>query len=258
MSKQSIKRYVVGHDLHFPKVHQPTVDCFFEVVQDLQPDGLILGGDQFDNEEISHHNSNKPFYKERRCYMRNQELFEKEFLTPLEKLLPKKCEKTWIIGNHDFWQFQFVEEHPEFEGLIDRESALQLDKRNWEIVPLGHTKKIGELNVTHGEALSGTGNQASGYPARKAVELYGSNVLTGHTHAPQSFAKISPVEQKRKHMGYVNAILGNTNPSYLRNRPTSWLTGFSIVELFAKGFFNCYTVIVSEGLCSYGGKLYGK
>lgn len=257
MSKQQVRRYVVGHDLHFPKVHQPTVECFFEVIDDIKPYGIILGGDQFDNEEISHHNSNKPYYKERRSYLRNRELFERNFLTPLEKLLPKNCEKTYVTGNHDAWQFQFIEEHPEFEGVVDHEAALKIEERGWEIVPLGHSKKVGEINVIHGEVLSGIGNQAGMYPSRKAVELYASNVLAGHTHAPQSFAKISPVEQKKKHMGYINAILGNVNPNYLRSRPTAWLNGFAIIESYDKGFFNCYTVIVNEGICAYGGVRYG-
>lgn len=255
--RSSVKRYVVAADLHFPKLHRPTFEAMIEFIKDIKPAGFIFQGDQFDNEEISHHNKNKPYYKERRSYLRNQEAFDEEVLTVLEQALPRGASRTWIVGNHDDWEFQFVETHPELEGVVDRVAALGLEKRGWEIIPLGHSKKLGELNVIHGEVLTGIGNQAGAYPAKKAVEIYAGNVLAAHTHAPQSFTKISPVEQRKKHMGHINAILGATNPGYLRNRPTAWLNGFSVVEVQKNGFFNLYTIIVIDGKFSYGGKLYG-
>lgn len=254
MSKD-LKRYVVAHDLHFPKIHQKTFDLMCQVIDDIQPDGFIFGGDQFDNEEISHHNQGKPFYKERRSYVRNQENFESNILGSLNAVLPPNAEKVWIIGNHDDWEFQFVESHPELEGLVDRVVALELEEKGWEVIPLGHAKTIGDLNIIHGEVLTGVGNQAGMYPSRKAVELYGSNVLAGHTHAPQSFTKISPVVQRKKHMGWIAPILGATNPTYLRNRPTAWLNGFTVVEFYGK-LFNLYPVVVNENKCAYGGTLY--
>jgi hypothetical protein len=259
MAKSSaVARYVIGADLHFPKVSWPTFNAMLHLIDDIKPAGFVFQGDQFDNEEISHHNSNKPYYKEKRSYLRNQEQFIERILNPLDKVLGA-ASRTWIIGNHDDWEFQFVERHPEFDGFVDRVAALSLKSRGWEIVPLGHAKRIGELNIIHGEVLTGIGNQAGMYPSRKAVELYGGNVLAAHTHAPQSFTKISPVQHKRKHMGWISPILGATNPAYLKNRPTAWLTGFSVLEVYnAKGYFNLYPVIVADGECSYAGKRYGK
>lgn len=254
---EKVKRYVIGHDLHFPKVNWPTWDCMMELVSDIKPDGFIWGGDQFDNEEISHHNSNKPYYKTKGSYLRNQTGFDDKCLTPLEQHLAKGAEKVYIIGNHCHWSFQFVEEHPEFEGLVDQPSALRLVERGWEIIELGHAKEIGDLTVIHGEVLTGCGNQAGAYPSKKAVEIYGTNVLAGHTHAPQSFTKISPVNHRRKHMAWIAPILGDCNPAYLRNRATAWLNGFTVVEVMPSGAFNCFPVIVTDGQCSYGGKVYG-
>lgn len=253
-----VKRYVVAHDLHFPEYSRPTWDAMIEFVEDIKPAGFIFGGDQFDNAEISHHNKNKPLYRERRSYVRNQENFDQDILTPVEAMLPRGCEKVWIIGNHDDWEFQFVEEHPELEGLVDRVAALHLVDRGWEVVPLGHTKRLGELNVIHGEILTGIGNQAGAFPSKKAIEIYGSNVLAGHTHAPQSFAKISPVEVRKKYMAWIAPALCTVNPGYLRNRPTAWLNGFTVVELREKGLFNLYPIVVIDGKFSFGGKEYGE
>jgi hypothetical protein len=116
----------------------------------------------------------------------------------------------------------------------------------------------GSAQGDHGEILTGIGSQGGAFRSKKAVELYAGNVLAGHTHAPQSYTKISPVEQRKKHGGWINAILGATNPDYLRNRPTAWLNGFTVVELYtANGFFsNLYSVVVLNGRFSYGGKIY--
>jgi len=255
MSK--LETWIWCHDLHYPKYDKPTWDAMMEFIKDVKPTGFGFGGDQFDNQEISHHTKGKPFYRERASFQRNTTGFTREILEPLERSLGKS-KRVWIIGNHDRFEHDLIEEQPELEGVIEREHALKLEARGWTIVPLGHAYKLGELRVIHGEILTGIGNQAGAFPARKAVELYGSNVLAGHTHAPQSFAKISPVESKKKFMGWIAPILGDVNPSYLRNRPTAWLNGFTIVELREKGLFNLYPVIVIDGQFSFAGKLYGK
>lgn len=255
MSKQQVRRYVVGADLHYPLVDLPTFKCMLKVIEDIRPDGFIFQGDQFDNVEISHHTKGKPIFRERGAYERNQKNFDKIILQPLEKLLKGKL-KVWIQGNHERFETDLIEEMPELEGVIDHVQSLHLVDRGWEIVELGHAYVLGELTVCHGEVLSGVGNQGGVFPARKAVDMYGTNVLVAHSHSPQSFTKISPVDHKRKHMAWVNAILGNTNPAYLRNRPTAWLHGFTLVEVHPNGFFNLYPVIVCDGECSYGGVLY--
>lgn len=226
-----------------------------EFIKDVKPAGFIFGGDQFNNEEISHHTKGKPFYRERASFHRNTTGFAQDILGPLERSLGKS-ERTWIVGNHDRFEHDLIEEQPELEGIIERVDSLKLEERGWKVVPLGHSHRLGELNVIHGEILTGIGNQAGAFPAKKAIEIYAGNVLAGHTHAPQSFAKISPVEVKKKYMAWIAPILGEVNPAYLRNRPTAWLNGFTIVELRDKGLFNLYPIVVIDGEFSYGGKLY--
>jgi hypothetical protein len=248
--------WVAGYDLHYPQYDALTVAAMLEFIADVKPKGFIFGGDQFDNAEISHHNRRKPIYKPRGAYDRNTKRFDEEILKPLERAISTRAERVWIIGNHDDWEREFIEGHPEFEGCVERPSSLRLEERGWEIVPLGRAKRIGHLNIIHGEVLTGFGSAFGIYPARKAVEIYGDNVLAGHTHAPQSFARISPVEQKKKHMGWIAPILGHVNPIYLENRPTAWMQGFVVIEFYGE-FFNLYPIISFGGRFSYGGRIYG-
>jgi predicted phosphodiesterase len=247
--------WVAVFDLHYPQVNWPTWNAILDFCKKNKVSGFIFGGDQFDNAEISHHNRNKPIFKERASYKRNTDGFTKNILDAIEPLV--KGERVWIVGNHDDWERQLVESMPELEGSVERELLLGLEKRKWNVVPLGHAYKLGKLHVIHGEVLTGIGNQAGAFPSKKAVELYAGSVLAGHTHAPQSYTRISPVNSKDKWMGWIAPIAGGTNPIYLRNRPTAWANGFVIVEKLEGGNFNCYPVIVSNGKFSYGGKVYG-
>lgn len=252
------KLYVVLHDIHWPKINRAVFAAVMDFISHNEIAGLTFGGDQFDFEEISHHNKKKALYKVPGSYRRNILTFDDLVLTPLERLLPKGAEKVWHIGNHERFEFDLIEEHPEFEGLVDHTQILNLRSRGWKVMELGHASKIGKLNVVHGEILTGNGNQASMYPSRKAVELYGANVLAGHVHYAQSFTRVSPVENTQKHMGWIAPCMCNLNPDYLRNRPTAWINGFTIVELMEGGAFNLYPVIVTKGRFSFAGRVYGR
>lgn len=254
----AIKQAVAVYDTHYPEWHKPTWGVIFDYLRKNKPDIFIFGGDQFHFDCISHHTRDLPLYRVRRGYRNDIEGFRRDILDPLERLLPKGCTKIWIIGNHERFERDLIERNPELEGAIDHVELLALADRGWTIIPLGHCYKLGKLNIIHGETLSGIGNQAGMYPSRKAVELYAGNVLAGHTHAPQTFTKVSPVEHTNKWQGHIAPIAGSVNPSYLRNRATAWLNGMVLIDVFPNGQFNLYPVIVINGTASYGGKQYGK
>lgn len=253
-----VKTYVVLADIHWPKTNIPTVNAVKDFLAQNKVDGLVYQGDQLDFECISHHTKGKPLYRVRNGYKKDLQGFEATVLKPIDKLLKANADKYWIKGNHERFEHDMVEEQPELEGVLDHVSHLKLEELGYKVIELGHCIKLGKLNIIHGEVLSGIGNQGGIFPARKAVELYGGNVLAAHSHSPQMFTKISPVEHTQKHQGYINAILGDTNPSYLRNRPTAWGHGFSIVELHEDGTYNLYLVNVHKGVFSFGGKVYGE
>lgn len=249
--------HVVVHDLHWPKLDGPTFNALMDFLMHNKIASFRFGGDQFDFECISHHTKGKGLYRTAGKYKRDLATFDQYVLTPIEQTIGKRAEKVWHIGNHERFEFDFVEEHPELEGTIDHVAQLKLVERGWKVVKLGHASRIGKLNVIHGEILTGMGNVYGIFPSRKAVELYGGNVLAGHTHAPQSYTRISPVEHTQKHMGWIAPCAGNVNPTYLQNRPTAWLNGFTLVETMDNGAFNVYPIIITKGRFSFGGTVYG-
>lgn len=258
MSKQA-GLWVWAFDIHSPKIHRPTLSAMMHFVSDNTDyiTGFGFGGDQNDNEEISHHNKKKIIFRKVGAYKHNTQFFDDEVLKPVESLLSDDAQKVWIVGNHDDWENQLVEEQPELLGTVERIHLLNLEYRGWQIVERGGIYRLGKLSVIHGETLSGLGNQASAYHARRAVEAYGRSVLYGHIHSPQSYAKVGPFTQTDKHMAWCSPIIGNTNPAYLQKRPTAWINGFTIVEVQENGSFNVFPVVVTNGKFRYGGISYG-
>lgn len=256
--------WVAVFDLHFPKVHNPTWDAITEFLirNRSKVAGFYFGGDQMDNQEISHHTKGRPLLRAPGSYKRNTTNFDKNILTPLEALLPTEAERVWQKGNHDGWEEELVEHQPELQGTIERPILLDLDARGWTVLDVGDHYRLGKLTLLHGEVLSGIGNQASIYHAKRAVETYCASVVYGHMHAPQTYTKVLPHNHRDKWQAHCAPIAGATNPGYLRNRPTAWLNGFVIIELIdpedRNSNFNVYPIIVSEGQFSFGGNVYGK
>ena len=242
--------WVCWFDLHSPKIHKPTYDAAMDFIKHVPVRGFIFGGDQNDNSEISHHNHGKILFREPGAYKRNTEKI-RTVLTEIEAALPADAVRVWIKGNHDDWERQLVETHPELQGTVERDKLLDLTGRGWKVIETGQEYALGKLSVIHGETLAGANH------ARKAVEVYGSSVLYGHFHGPQSYARVSPFRQKHKHMGYCSPILGETNPHYLRNKPTNWVNGITLVEMQADGNFNVISLNIINGKFRYGGVQYG-
>lgn len=253
-----VKTCAVLADIHYPHYDKATLKAVLDYLDKNKVDVLIFQGDQLDMQNISHHTKGKPGLRDKGGYLDDIYGFERDVLKPVEARLKKDCKKYWIIGNHEDWEQDLVDEQPELKKLIDHVRLLKLKELGYEVVPLGHAVRLGKLTVVHGEALTGIGNQAGAFSAKKAVELYASNVLAAHTHAPQCFTRVSPVDSSQKWQGYISPIIGSLNPHYLRNRPTAWINGFSLVELHEDGTFNLYLINIIKGSFSYGGVVYGK
>jgi len=246
--------WVLAFDIHWPKVHKPSLLAMMDFMKKNPVRGFIFGGDMQDNSEISHHNVRRIIFREPGAYARNTEGFEKNVLNPIEALLPKYATRVWIGGNHDGpggWERQLVEENPELEGSIERDKLYKLVERGWTVIEMGKGFNLGKALVLHGEAI-GSANHA-----KKAVENYAQSVFYGHHHTIQSHTKVLPQNQNDKWIGQSFPALCATNPVYTRNAPNSWVNGFGIVELDDKGNFNAYPVVVSNGSFRYGGRNYG-
>lgn len=251
--------WIIYSDAHWPTTDMRTFRAMLDFITRNRKGiaGVIDLGDTFDNSSIAHHNKGKPIHHVPGSFAAETRSFDRDFLSPLESALPRRAKRIIITGNHTRFESDYIDEHPELAGVIDRFAALGLKDRGWQIVPLGMSYRLGKLTCIHGDQLSGAWG-SSAMPSRKAIEVYGSSVIQGHSHSPQSYCRISPVDQHEQRMGYVCPILGTTNASYMRNRPNAWANGFAIADVRKDGTFNLYTVVTTDGQFTFAGVTYGK
>lgn len=254
LKKTKAGLWVLSGDEHYPEIHKPSFNAqmeFLEVNKKLIR-GYAKTGDQHDNSEISHHNKRRIIFKETGSYKRNTDGYLRDVLDPIESVLEPEVEKHWIDGNHEHWERQLIEENPEFEGSIERHKLYDIVGRGWNYHPTGTGFDIGKLHVIHGETLKGSNH------AKNAVETYAQSVAYFHFHTTQQWTKILPQAKTDKWVGFACPCMCNKNPVYLRNGPTAWLNGFTIVDVREDGNFNVFQAIISDGQFSYAGRTYGK
>ena len=248
--------HVFAPDVHYPEVNKKALAALLDFLQHNKLKTFIFGGDQFSNNEISHWNKKRIIFKQPGLYKRNSDGFDRDVLTKVEERLEKTTNKIWIQGNHERFEQDLIDEQPELEGTIEHYKILNLVKRGWEIVELGKGYKLGKLLVIHGENLTGIGNQAGAFPAKKAVESYAKSVLFGHIHTQQTYTKVLPHDESQKWAGYASPCIALPNPGYARNKPNAVVNGFTIVETNGD-LFNVYPVVITNGMFSFGGRVYG-
>ena len=140
----------------------------------------------------------------------------------------------------------------ELEGVVDIPVMLDLEARNWHWVPCGGHIEIGNVTVLHGDQI-GSGENV----AKKLVEAVHGTAVMGHVHRPSSATVTSLITAKEKWTGYTLPCLCTLAPTYAKNRPNGFCTGFGILEEGSKGI-NVYTVIInSSGTFTWGGTEYG-
>jgi len=246
--------YVCCFDLHHPKHHKPTWNAILDFTKKVKPAGFVFGGDQSDNDTISHHNSKKPILWKEGSYKQETQDFDDYILKPLETCLTKHSKKIWMVGNHDRFETDWFERFPQWAGF-ERPELLNLKQRGWTVIPNTQPIKLGRLTVIHGDQFTG---YAPANLAKRAVEAYTCSVLQGHNHTMQVYTRVSPVDQTQKWAGYVSPCACELNPAFMKNKPSGWVNGFTIVEVMKDKSFNVYPVVVTNGRFSFAGVEYGK
>src|ERR1700743_3285811 len=119
MSLPKSRLMVFAPDIHYPEINKQALNALLSFLDHNKVDGFIFGGDQFSNNEISHHNKKKIIFKKQGSYKKNTEGFDRDVLSQIERRLPKTAERYWIQGNHERFETDLVDEQPELEGTIE-------------------------------------------------------------------------------------------------------------------------------------------
>jgi UDP-2,3-diacylglucosamine pyrophosphatase LpxH len=218
-----------------------------QFITDLKPDHIILGGDILDCAVISHHNRNKPGRTEGlRLVMDAQEL-RAQLITPLEQ--QTQATLHYIVGNHEAWLTDLIDDEPGLEGVFDLKTLLGLDR--WNVQPQGGHINLGKLTFIHGDQLRG-----GEHTAKAAVIAYERSMRFGHFHTLQMYSKSSALDIKHGKTGMAVPCLCRKDPRYGKGAPNRWCQGFLYGYILPDGTYHDYPVVIINGRAVINGREY--
>lgn len=247
-----LQKAILLPDIHYPHYDRKVMESIEEFMIDYKPDEIVYMGDQMSLDCISGWNKRKPLLKEGQRLLKEYENFNEEILEVHEAITSDDVRRTFMIGNHEQRVEWYVQAYPELDGIVDIDRNLKLTERGYKVIPFNGVYKLGKLSVIHGFYWNK-------YHAAKTLEAFEGNVVYGHVHNPQMYAKVTPIDRKGYHTATALPCICNIKPDYKQSAPNFWINGFGIVEyLPATGFFNLYSIIIIEGCFMFNGKYYGK
>lgn len=253
-----MERFLALFDLHWgyerwgghkiPLHDQRALHVALQFLKDFKPHTVILGGDILDCGCISHHNHGKPGATEGFRLLSDAKTLRHVLIEPIEALRPKRL--IYIIGNHEDWLTDLVDQIPALEGIVDIRSVLQLGSQ-WKIIPVGHAYRLGKLVFVHGDQIKG-----GEHCAKWATQAFEANVRFGHHHTFQAYTKTSAIDL-HGHTGIAVPCLCRKGPKYGGGSPNRWMQGFNWGYIHpSTGLFNDFVSIIVNGQSVIQGKLY--
>ena len=239
-------RGIALFDIHHPLHDKACMNIVTEFAEDFKPDNIVYGGDQEQFDTISSFNTRKPKLTEGKRLKREYKGFQTDILDRIENVLPKKCKKYYMIGNHEYRVERLIEKFPQYEGFIEIANNLNLE--DYTIIPFNDVFNIGDMHFAHGWYWNK-------YYAEKTLRVVQKMVFVGHVHTPQLHTAMSPVYTLPKQCVGVGCLC-NMNPEYMENRPNTWVHQFLFWYMFDDGTFTYYTPTIINGRCIINGKVY--
>lgn len=244
-------KLVVQSDTHVP-YHDPAALAAFNKFLDwYKPHGLINIGDFWEAESVSHWAPNHPGARR----LPPEILACRKELDETETAAGPQCKfKRFFIGNHCEWLDQYLTSQiPEiFDGLeglglnLSVKELLQLKKRGYKIIPFNECLRVGDAHFIHGMYT----NQ---YHARKHLDVFGVNIIYGHTHDVQSHTNVNI---RGVFQAQSIGCLRDLNARFMRGKPNAWTHAFAVLEFRPDGTYTMLVPIMIEHRFSFNGVLF--
>lgn len=239
LSKE-LTKVIALPDCHIP--HNIRLKPIEDFIEDWQPDTIILLGDFMNLDPVSH------WIIDKKRLVEGKRLKEEYYLANLQIQRFKELSNAKIvftIGNHCNWIEQYIDKHPEMEGLIElKEHIKGID----EWVDFNKTYKVGKLWYTHGL-------YTNEFHTKKTALNMGVNIIYGHTHDIQNYTTVAPQDRQGHSAKSIGCLCSEDLP-YMKNRPNKWINAFNYAYIREDGSFNDYTVVLTNGRFTAEGKTY--
>ena len=244
---------IVIPDVHAPLHDKKAVSVVCKAIEMVKPDTVINLGDMGEWDSVSAWK----YKKKKRPPVEYIIKDVKKDIKSVEKVLDRfdaSCalagvkKKYMLLGNHEMWLDNFIEEHPYLENEYSPKACMDLDDRGYETLPYLEYLKIGKLLFHHG------GHYAGIYHARHTVIQLGVNCMYGHQH---DVSRESVGNFEGVHAAFCLGCLKKceaTSNKWLRGKKVNWSHAFAIVNWFEDGTFVANIVDITSGRTFVNGK----
>jgi len=236
-------KVVTINDLHVPYHNEEMIRGFIKLLEEEQPDEIILKGDMVDFYDLSSFDKNPD-----RVNRLQEEL---DILYRILLVMRASCPNTkivYIMGNHEDRLRRYLWKNAiALSSLraLKFEELLKLDELEIELVE--HSYFIGDFEFTHGEVV----RQHSSYSAKAEYDRRGGSGCMGHVHRMGCFCKTT----SRGTFGWwEDGCACDLNPEYVAGTP-NWQNGFSVIY-FDDNAYDVHPVYVNKGKFRYNGTKY--
>ena len=171
-------------DIHFPFEDRASWQLTLDVIKDIKPDMVFLGGDILDCYAVSQYDREP----DRKLTLQQDLDYAFEELSRLRKACPKNTKILYLEGNHETRLTRYLQSKAEELSVLNAiklPELLKLDKLKIKWIPNGSRTKIGKLWHLHGNEIAGGGANI----AKAKFDRLGTNIIFGHHHKMQSFIK---------------------------------------------------------------------
>jgi hypothetical protein len=242
-------------DIPFDRHDPRAISVALQIVKELKPDGVTLGGDWM------HFGMLSPHVRKRGGSPGNVQMWNGEnaalylsdawdvgnvSLDLFQAAAPKKCRWRFMEGNHEDW-LRKIRNMETYRAVMDRmylESCLEFKKRKMQFIP--YEEYNGEKNWAElGPNLDiFHGTYTSQNFLKKLYDDLENSFLTGHLH----FEKEETFQHRNTvRAGYSVGCLCHKRASYHRGRGNRWSQGLAVVFLEKSGMFHVHLIRIIDG-----------
>lgn len=248
-----MQKYIAMGDFQGEK---HVLDDALEFIRDFKPEVFVIGGDFLDFDAISCFNRHKRNTIGLNAVLKETKkeiLLGRTMLDEVRKAVGPKCKIVFLVGNHEERLEKFFFEYPQlFPDYTTLEGALELKKRNIELVEQGGYYKLGKLYFMHGEKYgSDVFTKGAAMKCRKSVRLF-------HHHTNQSYMITSELDGDDKIEVKACGCMCGMSPSFMKGMQNRWINSFFCGYVLPDGDYQDFTISVFKGrIIAPNGKVYG-